>query len=104
MANGVMLTPRGVERIRKVVRRVEGMRDSRAGDRTTATPTDTEFWALLTGVDVTGLRYTFLRVFPEASTDKADFAIGKDLAYRFASAEPEEGFARESNGNKGVPT
>jgi hypothetical protein len=80
------------------------MRDSRAGDRTRATPTEADFWARITGCDVTGLRYTFLRVYPEASTDRADFAIGKDLAYRFTSDAPEEGYARESNGNRGVPT
>lgn len=45
---------------------------------------------LLTGNDITGMRYTFVRVVPVATKDESDFVIGRDqpLYYEIASIEP----------------
>jgi hypothetical protein len=60
-------------RIAEAVRRDERTGRDMAGETPIKHPTEPEFWALLTGVDLTGLRYTFVRVIPGASVDRADF-------------------------------
>jgi hypothetical protein len=105
MANGVKFTASGAEKIQRVVQKVLGTPDRRVPPRNPTRRLGDEFWAMLMGpADQMGLRYYFVHVVPDASGDQADFAIGKDAAvsYRIASDEPELGYARESNGVRGV--
>ena len=87
------------------MRKVERPGQSLAGDCRPTARSETTFWALLTGNDITSLRYTFVRVIPVATKDESDFVIGRDLPLysEIASTEPEEGFAREACGNRGIP-
>lgn len=104
-ADPVTFTVRGAQRIERAVRKVERPGQILTGDRRPTAPSETTFWALLTGNDITGMRYSFVRVIPVATKDESDFVIGRDfpLYYEIASLEPEEGFAREANGTRGIP-
>lgn len=99
----VTFTESAAKRIAEVVRRVERTPRNLAGERPVARPSDTSFWALITGNDIMGLRYHFVRVIPDAGTDRADFRFETGLAYRIAGEEPEAGYAREASGVRGVP-
>jgi hypothetical protein len=100
----VTFTASGAEKIRRAVRKVLGTPDDRTGDRTPVSVTERSFWAMLLTADVTGLRWTFLRVVPTTSTDEADFVLAREIAYRIADVDRTEGYARESNGTRDIPT
>lgn len=103
----VTFTPSAARRIADAVKRVEAMPRHRSGDANPARQTEPSFWAMITGVDFSGLHYSFIRVTPSAATDKADFRIATGLAYTIANEDPEYGdvgYAREASGNKHVPT
>lgn len=100
----ITFTAAGAAKIRKAVNRVLNTPEDRTGERTPTHDTDRTFWAMLTTSDVTGLRWSFLRVHPTADQDQADFIIARQVAYRIADDERVEGYARESNGTRGIPT
>ena len=59
------------------------------------------FWAMITGCDITGMRYDFVRVAPDVASDKADFSIGKPpINYQIVSDQPEDGLRSRSECNR----
>jgi hypothetical protein len=101
----VKFTDAGAEKIARATRKVLGTPDRRGFQRTPRTQRDMSFWAMITGNDITGQRYDFVRVAPDVASDKADFSIGKPpINYQIVSDQPDDGYAREANATRGVPT
>lgn len=102
---GVMFSASAAERISKAVRRVEKSPRDMAGQQADPREQDTQLWGYITSCDATGLRHSFVRVFPDASADTADLIFGRDLAFKLAKDDPvivHEEAARELNGGKGI--
>jgi hypothetical protein len=100
---GVTFTDSGAAKIKKAVNIVLGTPGDRNRERTRSHVTDTFFWGMLLGSDITGKRFHFVKVYPDASADQADFHLTNGQSYIIAETEAETGFAREANGNPGVP-
>lgn len=69
----ITFTLKGAQRIERAVREIEKPGQNLDGDRRPAPPIQPTFWAMLTGNDITGLRYGSVRVNPVATEDEADF-------------------------------
>jgi hypothetical protein len=101
----IVFSEAAATKIKRATERVLNSPPSRTGERTRTTQTEGSFWGLITGPSIDGMRYSFVRVFPVLDNDsRQDFKLMNGAAYRIADTEPEAGLARESNGNKGVPT
>lgn len=103
--NGVMFTAAAADRIAKAVRRVEKLPRETAGQRVRPEDADLAFWGYTVGCDITGFRHSFVRVYPDASGDSADFVLARDRAFKLQEDDPVTLFseaAREVNGGKGI--
>lgn len=107
MASTVTFTESAVKRIRSAVRRVEGMAQDNGGQTVGTYDTQTEFWAILLGSDVSG-RYSFQPVRPNPGTLIGDGVIiindrGDELKWVFTESPAFDAAGREANGNVSVP-
>lgn len=100
---GVTFTPAATAKIKRAVNIVLGTPTSRAGERAHAHGTDTYFWGLILGNDIAGKRFHFVRIYPSAAGDSADFILTNGLSYSIADQEAAVGWAREANGNPALP-
>ena len=99
---GVTFTEEAAKRIAQATRRVERMPRDMAGDRTRDFQTNTGFWAMILGLDISGLKYSFNRVIPDPkSTLPAAFVLNEELRFSF-DGEPMWEAGREANGLRGV--
>lgn len=100
----VTFTSEAAKRIAKVVRRVEAMPQERGGGRNPTGPAESEIWGWITGCDLSGLRYSFVRVIPDPSTDSPDLILDNAMRYRLFSEDPAHiHVAQEVNGSRNVP-
>lgn len=100
---GVVFTSSAAKRIAAVVRRVESQPQDRSGEHNPAAPSEADCWAWLTGVDVSGQRYSFVRVYPDASSDSPDLILDNGMKFRLFDTDPAHVWqAREVNDTRGI--
>lgn len=100
---GVVFTSEAAKRIAAAVRRVEAMPQERTGERTPPGPIENDIWGWITGLDASGLRYSFVRVIPDAGADEPDLILTNGMRYRLYSDDPLHiHVAREVNGTRGI--
>lgn len=98
--SGVNFTLESAKRIIAAVKRVEGTPRELAGQRITAPPVGTSFWAALTGCDLTGIFWDWLAVVPVSNLPTQGNPWTLTPASMWAIREPyTAGFsnAREAN-------
>lgn len=102
---GVTFSASAAAKIKKATERVLNSPQSRTGDRTGRTASEESFWAIITGRDVTGQHFHFLRCQMNLDTDsRDDFKLTNGVGYIIVGDEPDFGIGREANGNRAVPT
>ncbi len=100
---GVVFTSDAVKRIRAAVLYVESRPQDRTGDRAPAGPVDQDCWGFITGCDASGQRYSFARVYPDASSDSPDLILDNGMKFKLFDADPSHVWqAREVNDTRGI--
>lgn len=101
---GTNFTVEAAKRIAAVVRRVEQTPLNLRGDAAPTYTPDTSFWAYTSGCDITGKRYSWIKVVPVQGSDISAFTIlQNDNLWTFADptiAGTEN--ACEVNGTRGI--
>src|SRR4051812_27957863 len=103
---GVTFTEKAAKRIADAVRKLEQQPRDRSGSRNTTRITEHQFWGMIMGCDISGVRFTFLRVIPDFNADDFDVFVDhgdNGLKFKLTGEEPEVGYAREINSIRGVP-
>lgn len=105
-STGIVLSPGAAVKIKKMSDAFD-QRKQRAGGRSTpAGPVENEIWGLLTGCDLSGKRYSFVRVIPNATNDDPDVIInGGEIGFNIVDNAANNGLiytAYEVNGAIGA--
>jgi hypothetical protein len=103
---GVILTESAAAKVKKISDAFDQRRKNLRGRPSPSGPIENEIWGLLTGCDLSGKRYSFVRVTPDASGDDTDVIInGGNIGFNIVvnDANPGQLFtAYEVNGAIGA--
>lgn len=101
---GVTFSSEAVARIRAGIKKIEAQPTDHTATRTPPGPSEQRFFAFLTGCDLSGKRYSWMRVFPDMSSDSPDLILDSGLKWKVFGETPVTGYetALEGNGVRGL--
>lgn len=99
----VTFTSKAAQKIKETVERVAQMGPNYKGQPNPPRPTEDSFWAFVLGCDSSGLRHSFVRVFPDIGDDSVDFILDGGMKWKIVPNDPPHlQCAYESSGGRGL--